>query len=193
MKGKGTKPSRKVKRTRKTAAERELEAIVSKAADIGVPVAQIINGQFVLVDVPRIDKGVKVTTTHTLRNRSTAILVEWFAQGGPGFEHPQEQAIEYIEGLWRKATTQGRIVANYGFVSRGGVEGVNHFEAIAELGEWKKLFGEVYWNAFENVVRHGEPAGVAGSRFAVNRPQASASAKAIVGLVASVIATKKHF
>ena len=180
--GKATAP----KKARKTEAQR----MADKAVEIGFQPHQVSKGGFALVDV-KIDPGEKVTTTTTLRNRKAAAHVEWFLQGGPGFDAPQLRAVEYIQRLWAKAETAGRIVANYGFISRGGVEGRGHFEAIEELGEWRKEFG-TYWDVFENVIRFGEPAGIAGSRLATNRPQATAAAKAIVGLVGSVIATRKR-
>ena len=128
----------------------------------------------------------------TLINRKSSPIAAWFKEGGPGFEDPQARAIEYIERLWGSADTQGRLVANYGYVSRGGYEGRNHFEAITELGEWQREFGADYWGVFENCVRFDEPAGTAGSKLASNRPQSASAAKAIVGFIASMIAARKR-
>lgn len=129
---------------------------------------------------------------HAMINRKGSPIAAWFKEGGPGFEDPQARAIEYIERLWVKAATPGRLVANYGVTVRGGFEGRDHFEAIDELGRWQTEFGVDYWSVFENVVRFDEPAGVAGSKLAANRPQSASAAKAIVGFIASMIAQRKR-
>ena len=62
--------------------------------------------------------------------------------------------------------------------------------------ELQRLFRDIpkdYLDVFENVVRWGHPAGVAGMGIFGNVGQATASAKTIVGFVASMIAAREGY
>lgn len=116
-------------------------------------------------------------------------LDQWFDQGHVGYEAPARAAIEWCQARWEARGIIGRQCANYSPTSgTGGGSVVRDIEMRDELDEMKALFPASYWDVFENVCRWGQSAGVAGSEFAQNSPQALASARAIVGLIANMIA-----
>ena len=124
-----------------------------------------------------------------LRNVGGSIVDRWMLAGGTGFDEPQRRAVDYVRTLWRNAGTETSMVANLDRVrSAGSGSGFTQQEALSELAEFKRRVPADYWATFENVVRWDEPAGTAGSRFANNAAQSIASARTIVGMVASLIA-----
>ncbi|MXO72882.1 hypothetical protein [Alteraurantiacibacter buctensis] len=131
------------------------------------------------------------TKAMAYRRRDSCIVEKWCRQGGIGFEHGARQVIANCQLFWIRAG-EPRLIAQYGErlpASTAG-DGWTRQEALDELHRYKGMVPRPYWEVFENVIRHNEPAGVAGSRFANNDAQRIQSAKVITGFVASVIATK---
>lgn len=127
-------------------------------------------------------------------NRSN-IVDRWFAEGWPGFEEPARMAINWCHERWEARGEIGNLSASYG--AEGGGSGNNQYardiELKDELDRVKAMFHPEHWRVFENVVRWGIPAGSAGMRLAKNTPQAIASSRATVGLVANYIAMKRGY
>jgi hypothetical protein len=150
---------------------------------------QIRNGDFERDFVTHAESNTKALT---FRRRDSSIVETWVREGGPGFDHGAARVIADCQTFWQRMGDP-RVTANYGerIPSSTHGEGYSQQEASDEIAYRKKLIGvPAYWDVFENAVRHNEPAGVAGSRFANNRPQQIQSAKVIVGFVASLLAAK---
>jgi len=143
--------------------------------------------------------GKRQSMVRVLQNRKVSTVDKWLFEGGPGFEAPQARAIDHIRSLWRRLGSGPRVVANYERVGRGGIRsGPGDIEgyqaAFDQITRYQRDIGVAYvWDAFENVVRHDMPAGIAGSRMASNSAQQQAHAKACVGFVASKIAEWRGF
>jgi hypothetical protein len=150
---------------------------------------QIRNGDFERDFVTHAETNTKALT---FRRRDSSIVETWVREGGPGFDHGAARVIADCQTFWQRMGVP-RVTANYGerIPSSTHGEGYSQQEASDEIAYRKRLIGiPAYWDVFENCVRHNEPAGVAGSRFANNRPQQIQSAKVIVGFVASFLAAK---
>jgi hypothetical protein len=154
----------------------------------GPTAAQLANGDYQRIGIIHADTA-RRATVHI--NRDSAILERWIAEGAAGFEKGPVQAIRDCQFFWHRLGGP-RLTAHYGErMPRGGPsDGVNQADALIELRTRAELVPAPYWQVFENVARWNEPAGVAGSRFANNTAQSIAAAKAIVGLVAGVIALR---
>lgn len=125
--------------------------------------------------------------------RRNTLLDRWFDEGGPGFGPGAELAVKWCQRAWESQGIIGRLTAAY----EPTIGGAANHEYIVEMREeliyTQRQFPPAFWCVFENVVRHGQPAGVAGSDLAANSPQATACAKAIVGMVASMIAMQRGY
>jgi len=154
-------------------------------------IEQIRNGDFERDFVTHAESNTKAMA---FRRKDNSIIETWHKQGAVGFEEPAMRAIADCITFWGRMG-EPRVTANYGERTASSThgEGYTQQEAADEIAFRKKLVPRTYWNVFENVVRHNEPAGVAGSRFASTRPQQIASARAIVGLVANVIAMRMGY
>lgn len=129
------------------------------------------------------------TWTTAKAHRVSSVLDRWFDEGRHGFEAPARAAIEWCQVRWEARGVIGRQCANYSpTCGSGGGQVVRDVELRDELDAMKALFPHKHWDVYENVCRWGQPAGVAGSEFANNDPQAIASARAIVGMIANMIA-----
>jgi hypothetical protein len=131
------------------------------------------------------------TFAKAYRKREKTGLELWMKQGGIGYDEGALRAIQSCQQLWA-CMGNARVTARYDvpMPPTTGDDGWTAQEASDEMARRKKAFPRAYWDVFENVVRHGEPAGVAGSRLANNRPQQFAAAKTIVGMVASMLAAR---
>ena len=121
-------------------------------------------------------------------------LDQWFEQRLPGFEEPARAAIDWCQVRWEARGVIGKQCANYSPTCGAG--GGNVARDIELRDELDMVRADIrvpdrYWSIFENVCRWGEPAGKAG--FENNNPQAIASARAVVGLVANLIAMHRGF
>jgi hypothetical protein len=122
--------------------------------------------------------------------RTNNSLDQW--RGSKGFHDGTFAAIEWCQARWEARGHIGKLCATYEpTVGAGGGNVARDVELRDELDKMKALFPPSYWDVFENVCRWGQPAGVACSEWANNSPQAIAQAKAIVGMVANIIAMKQ--
>lgn len=158
-----------------------------EALDLPTP-EQLANGDFERNFITHAESNTKATA---YRRRDSSIVETWHREGAVGFDEPAMRAIADCILFWQRMG-EPRVTANYGERIAASTHGEGHTqqEAADEIARRRRLVPRTYWDVFENVVRHNEPAGVAGSRFASNRPQQIASARAIVGLVANVIAMR---
>lgn len=128
------------------------------------------------------------------RIRNSAIVEKWFKEGHIGFHEGARLAIEWCHKRWEARGVIGKLCASYEpTIGHGGGNPARDIELRDELDTIKAEFHPAHWDIFENVVRWGSPAGVAGSDLADNPPQAIASARAVVGMIASFIATKRGY
>lgn len=152
-------------------------------------VEQIRNGDFERDFITHAESNTKAMAW---KRRDSSIVETWVREAGPGFDHGAARVIADCQTFWSRMGN-AKVTAQYGerIPSSTHGEGYSQQEAADEIAHRKRLIGvPAFWDVFENVVRHNEPAGVAGSRFANNRPQQIQSAKVIVGFVASLLAAK---
>lgn len=173
----------------KTRRKRKAYAAI-EALELPTP-EQIRNGDFERDFVTHAESNTKAMA---YRRKDSSIIETWRREGAVGFEEPAMRAIADCITFWGRMG-EPRVTANYGerMAAATHGEGYTQQEAADEIAFRRKLVPRAYWDVFENVVRHNEPAGVAGSRFANNRPQQIASARAIVGMVANVIAMRMGY
>lgn len=151
---------------------------------------QLANGRYGKGFVMHVESATQ-TETYVSRND---IVEKWFAQGWPGFEQPARLAINWCHKCWEARGVIGSQTGNFEPVQGGqSNQYARDVELVDELDKVRQWFHPVHWQIFENTVRWGQPAGVAGSDLASNHPQAIASARAIVGLVANFIAAKRGY
>ena len=132
------------------------------------------------------------TKAMAYRRRDSCIVEKWCRQGDVGFGHGAQRIIANCQLFWLRLG-EPRLIAQYGerLPASNSNEGWTRQEALDELHRYKKLLGPAmhpWWEVYENVILHNEPAGVAGSRFAKHDAQRIQSAKVITGFVASFIA-----
>ena len=154
-------------------------------------VEQLRNGDFKRDFVTHAETSTKAMT---FRRRDGDILEKWLGEGAPLFPIEAQRFIGDCITLWGKVGAP-RITAHYGERISTGAYGdsITQLDALDQLHRFKSLLGPYqrhYWTVFENVVRHNEPAGVAGSHFANNPAQRIQSAKLIVSTVATDLAAK---
>lgn len=173
-------------------AKRKRKAPVIAPMDLPTP-EQLASGDYDRDFVTHVDTNTKAMA---FRRRDSTILEKWMTEPNAGVLFPV-QAQRFIGDcvtLWARVGSQ-RVTANYGerIPTGGRGDGMGQKEAIDQLHRFKTLLGPYhrhYWPVFENVVRHNEPAGVAGSHFANNPAQRIQSAKLIVSMVATDLAGK---
>lgn len=156
-------------------------------------VEQLANDDFVRDFVTHAETNTKAMA---YRRRESTILERWLTEPGAGVLFPI-QAQRFIADcvmLWAKVGSPS-VTARYGERIASGRynDGMGQKEAIDQLHRFRSLLGPYQrhmWGVFENVVRHNEPAGVAGSAFANNPAQRIQSAKMITSQVATDLAGK---
>ncbi len=150
-----------------------------------------------IVDLTGELSGKRQSMVRVVRNAAVTTVDRWLAQGGPGFEAPQQRAVDHVRSLWAITGSGPRLTARYDGTgiptTGGGSERENYLSALHALEGYEKEFPRYVWEAFERVVRFDEPAGAAGSRMAANNAQQQAHAKACVGFVASKIAEWRRY
>lgn len=157
------------------------------------PEAQLANGQFIRDFVTHAETNTKVIA---YRRRDSTILERWLTEPNAGVLFPI-QAQRFIADcimLWSKIGGPS-VTARYGERIASGrySDGIGQKDALDQLHRFRSLLGPYQrhlWPVFENVVRHNEPAGVAGSAFANNPAQRIQSAKLITSNVATDLAGK---
>lgn len=175
-------------------------------APIG-PLQRLYNAKELAAEVDRRDiitpaqhaKGTYESRIHPSQGRRmtnrSSILDRWFADREPGFDEGARLAIEWCHKRWEARGTIGSLTASYepATGSGGQCEAERGVMLRDELDEVKGWFHPAHWDVFEGVVRWGQPAGVAGSELADNPAQAIASARVVVGMIASFIAARKGY
>ena len=107
-------------------------------------------------------------------------------------------AIELCQRLWKIAGLPIRVTANYGerIPVTGSAEALNNaqIDAREHLYRIMDYFTglEKWWHVFEQVCRHGEPAGVAGSRLGYGSRGGADRAHTIVCFIADKIAEQER-
>lgn len=165
-------------------ARRKAQIRVVEELDGPTP-EQMAKGNVSRIDMIHADTAQRVTV-HKVRDH----VQEWHVSGVPGFEEPAMYAIEWCQRHWEARGVLGKQSASYEPTIPGGQNHARDIEMHDELDEMKAMFPAKWWNVFEDVCRWGRPAGVAGSEWADNNPQAIATARAIVGTIANTIAMK---
>lgn len=177
-------------------AKRKRKAPIVTPMDLPTP-EQLANGDYERDFVTHVDTNTK---TMAFRRRDSCIVEKWCREGGPGFDEGAKRVIADCTLLWMRLG-EPRLIAYYGERlptgrSGGSDDADSRHDALAQLQHYKQALGarmRPFWDVFEMVVRHNEPAGVAGSRFANNDPQRIQSAKVITGMVASFIAARMGY
>lgn len=104
----------------------------------------------------------------------------------------QMTAITLLRRLWRLAGISQKVTASYGerIHGIGSVEyrAINEIEARDDLHRIQGYIPKPYFDVFENVCRHGMPAGVAGAELGYGSRSAQDRAHQIVVFVADLIA-----
>lgn len=170
--------------SRRNRNARKREPIVPVEELIAPTPEQIAKGNIVPQFVVHVD-----TWTTAKAHKVSNALDQWFEAGYRGFDEPARAAINWCQARWECRGVIGKQSANYSpTVGTGGGCVERDIEMRDELDEMKAMFPPAYWQVFENCCRWGQPAGVAGSDHANNSPQAISAARAIVGLIANMIA-----
>jgi hypothetical protein len=120
-------------------------------------------------------------------NRGGTAIDRWKRDGL--LSETQQAAILHCQRLWHVIDRGPRLVANLDrtvFGSHGGGH-PREVEARDDLHRIKSGFPLQFWDVFENVCRHDEPAGTAGSRLANDSRSASSAARTVVSLIADTI------
>lgn len=153
------------------------------------------HGEYIETTVYHHDAEGRVSGVRTKRNRKSSVVDKWFEEGGMGFDAGAKAAVERCHTYWEARPTIGKLCATYGPTVGGGGRGIDDYPVLIkdDIDRFKSWFHPAYWEIFEAVVRWGRPAGVAGSELATNPAQAIASAKVVVGMVASYIAAKEGY
>ena len=154
---------------------------------------QLRNGDFERTFITNSDDNTKVMT---FRRKDSSILERWMTEPNAGLLFPV-QAQRFIGDcilLWFRCGSP-RVTANYGErIGSGRYDaGFDKLSALKELDRFRSMLGPYQrhmWACYENVVRHNEPAGVAGSQYASNPAQRIQSAKMITSAVACELAGK---
>jgi hypothetical protein len=151
---------------------------------------QIANGQFAREFVTHVDTNTKAMAFISLHDP----VERW--RRANRLSDSQLLAIAFLRRLWALAGLSQRVTANYGerIPGQGNVErrAVNEIEARADLHRVQGYVPKGYFDVFENVVRHGEPAGVAGSRLGFGDRASDIRAHTIVCFVADIVAMNER-
>jgi hypothetical protein len=108
----------------------------------------------------------------------------------------QEVAIGAVRRLWRLSGISQKVTATYGERCGGGsaeYQAINEIEAREDLHRMQGYIPKPYWDVWENVCRHGMPAGVAGAELGYGTRSAQDRAHHIVCFVADTIAMMERW
>jgi len=122
-----------------------------------------------------------------IRNRGGTAVARWTRDGL--LSETQQAAILHCQTLWNRIDRGPRLIANLDRTVFG-CNGDGHpreVEARSDLHRIKAGFPLPFWDVFENVCRHDEPAGTAGSRLANDNRSASSAARIVVCLIADTV------
>lgn len=152
-------------------------------------IEQIRNGEFERDFVTHVGSNTKAMV---YRRKDSTIVERWLREDPATFGEPARRVIADCITLWSQMG-EPRTIANYGerIAATNDSDGYRADRARRRLDDMREALGPYmrhYWAVWENVLRHNEPAGIAGSRFANNPAQRIQSAKVIVGMVANTLA-----
>lgn len=113
-------------------------------------------------------------------------------------EPHQLAAIDLCQHLWETACLPIKVTGTYG--ERIAATGSSEARTNAQLDARESLYRimdyfaglEKWWAVFENVCRHGEPAGIAGSRLGYGGRSGADRAHTVVCFVADKIAEQER-
>lgn len=131
-----------------------------------------------------------------VRNLASTPIDRWHANGG--LDDRQMAAILFYTRAWHLVFQQPRVVAKWSAVHTAGAAGALEVYASTRLGAMESLrlidndiffrLPVEHFQVFQNVVIFDEAAGVAGGRAGFTHKAAEGAARAIVAMVASMIA-----
>lgn len=140
----------------------------------------------------------EATSRQVIRNRGGTTIERWAARGD--LSDAQTRAIATYARAWRLWIGERRVTANWNLAgSPGPGADPDSFAAtrLAAKDLLKRLDTQVffalplhYFETWRNVVIHDEAAGTAGSRLGYVNARAEAAAKAIVLMIADMIAVE---
>ena len=127
-------------------------------------------------------------------NRGGTPVARWLATGK--LSDTQHIAIQHCLRLWDMVGINQRTTASYGervpaSFTMDERRTLNLIEAREDLYRIMNYTPRPYWDVFENVCRHDEPAGIAGSRLGFGSRSAQDRAHTIVCFVADLIAMRE--
>ena len=156
------------------------------AHDMETPTAeQMANGHYTRQFITHVE-----TATKAMAHIAATTPVERWQRDGR-LSDSQLTAIALMRRLWAIAGLRQKTTATYG--ERLAISVNNEWLANTEIDARKDLhriqdyIPRTYWDVFEQVCRHDEPAGVAGSRLGFGERSAKDRAHTIVCFVADVI------
>ncbi len=165
-----------------------------------VPPEALQHGQYEQDFVTNVDDGTKA---YTVINRGGTPICRWIAR--KRLSESQLGAIWYVTRLWALSGLRTALTANYGERLPGSGPGgsfgsatdgerraLSEIEARRELTRIQGYIPKGYWDVFENVVRHGIAAGVAGAALGHASRDAKHTAYLTVCFVADTIAMKER-
>ena len=153
---------------------------------------QLASGEFVDDFITQVDSNTKAKAF-----RRTSLVERWMAEDPKTFNEPARRVIGDCLMLWARLG-EPRLVALYGERMPASTNGDGHaaHDAQRRLTAMREALGphmRHYWSVWENVLRFGLSAGVAGTHFANNPAQRIQSAKVIVGMVANMLAGRMGY
>lgn len=127
------------------------------------------------------------TGRKVMLNRGGTPIDRWKRDGQ--LSDTQLAAIDHCRRLWHLIDCGPRLVANLDRTVFGcpGNGNPREIEARGDIHRIKSGFPLPYWSVFEDVCRHDEPAGYAGSRLASDSRTATTAARLVVAMVADTI------
>ncbi len=135
------------------------------------------------------------TNTRSMAFISSHDPVERWLDGGR-LTSTQFAAIALLRRLWAFCGVSQRVTANYGerIAGSGSVEyrAINEIEARDDLHRIQDYVPKPYFDVFENVCRHGMPAGVAGAALGFGTRSGDVRAHQIVCFVADIVAMRER-
>ena len=141
-------------------------------------------------------EGHSARMAKTTINRGGDPVSRWIAS--QKLSQGQQAVIGMCIRLWSLAGLYQPVTAKYGHVVGGlscyELRATTEIEARADLHRIQGYFPgplKDYWNVFENVCRHGIPAGVAGETLGHGSRSAQDRAHQIVCFVADIVATRE--
>jgi hypothetical protein len=191
------KQRKRIKQAIATVRQRGDEAIISNTVS---PEART-HGDYVVATLPGptiVTKGrEQLTRSQVVKNRGGTAIDRWHARGD--LDGDALNAVQAYQSAWHLFLGMPRVTANWSLAGgSGGAGGVEERNIVAKLQAKELLqylddevfFGKPlgYFDLWQNVVIHDEPAGVAGGRLGFRNDGAEAAAKAIVLMLAGEIA-----